>query len=249
MGLSIVIPVYNEEECILPCLKQTCRTFAGSDFEVIVVNDGSTDRTHRLMLETLSHFPAVRYLYYSPNRGYSHAIRTGFATAAKDYVSFLDADLQYRPADLKRMYDRATRENLRFLIGLPQNKYYSVFRRWQSRAYNAYVSLLFGLKTADANSLKLMARADLRNINFTLNYGMIELETLIGFALMGYPIKTMPIKVCDRLAGASKSSLRLALRTLKDCLILRWRRHRLLKTSADPAIPLVEESLEEALAR
>ena len=229
MGLSIIVPVYNEEECILKCLKQINEVFKDIDFEIIVVNDGSTDNSHQIISLLTRKHSKIKYINYSKNRGYSHAIREGFKKSTKKYVSFIDADLQYHPKELLKMYNYGRRNNLQFVMGVPKTKYYRLIRRMVSFFYNNFIYFLFRIKLKDANSLKLMARKYLKNINFQFDYGMIELETLLGFKMQGIPINTYPIEVKERRAGKSKFSIKLIYRTIRDCLKLRFSKNNLIK--------------------
>lgn len=231
MSISIIIPVYNEEECIKECIKQVNEAFHNIDYEIIVVNDGSTDNSHQIILQIIRDNSKIKYVSYPRNKGYSFAIRKGFKKATKEYISFIDADLQYYPKELLKMYIYAKENNLQFLLGISKtkSKYYNPIRRFLSFFYNAYVSLLFNIKLKDANSLKLMNRKYLENINFRFEYGMIEIETLLGFKMQGVPIKTYPIQIQKRIAGKSKCSIKIVYRTLIDCIKFRFLKNTLIK--------------------
>ncbi|MDP2741139.1 MAG: glycosyltransferase family 2 protein [bacterium] len=233
MSISIVVPVYNEEDCLKECFKQITKIFENTDYELILVNDGSTDGSHQIILQLIENNPKIKYISYSENKGYSCAIKEGFEKSKKDFVSFLDADLQYSPDDLFKMYHYAKNNNLDFVMGVPikKNKYYNPLRRTTSFFYNAYISFLFGIKLKDPNSLKLMKREYLEKINFILGYGiMIEIEILLGFKIQGIPINTYPINVHERIAGKSKiCSLKIISRTIIDCAKLRLFKNKLIK--------------------
>ncbi|MEK7664979.1 MAG: glycosyltransferase family 2 protein [Patescibacteria group bacterium] len=231
MSISIVVPVYNEEDCLKECFLQITETFKNSDYELIFVNDGSTDNSHQIILELIEKNQKIKYAFYEKNKGYSGAIREGFKMSENDFVSFLDADLQYPPQDLFKMYGYAKENNLDFVMGSPikKIKYNSPLRKIMSFIYNAYISLLFDIKVKDHNSLKLMRRKYLEKINFRYGYGMIEIETLLGFKMQGVPVITYPINVQKRIAGKSKCSLKITYRTVIDCLKLRFSKNKLIK--------------------
>jgi len=231
MSISIIIPVYNEEECIKECLTQVNEAFHNIDYEIIIVNDGSTDKTHQIISSIIKEKPAIKYIFYRQNKGYSYAIKEGVKKARKDYVSFIDADLQYPPKELLKMHNHAKNSNIEFLIGIPiqKRKYYNPIRKIMSFFYNIYVSFLFGIKLKDPNSLKLMKRKYLEKINFLFGYGMIEIETLLGFKMQGISINTYPINVRERFAGKSKCSLKIIYRTIIDCAKLRFLKNTLIK--------------------
>jgi glycosyltransferase involved in cell wall biosynthesis len=101
--LSVVIPAYNEEKGIADiihrvlAIKEDLRKVNIDDFELLVVNDGSRDRTCEIATEISSLDPSVRVISHLKNRGYGAALKTGFATARGDLIGFLDADGTYPP--------------------------------------------------------------------------------------------------------------------------------------------------------
>lgn len=121
MKLSVVIPAYNEERSIADVLGRTLRACSslptkipGVDgFEVIVVNDGSQDGTRGVVEE----FTGVRLIDHSRNRGYGAALKTGFAVAQGDYLSFLDADGTYPPESLPDLLQAALETGADMVVG------------------------------------------------------------------------------------------------------------------------------------
>jgi dolichol-phosphate mannosyltransferase len=104
MKVSIVIPVYNEQDNILPLAEELNRlTAALPDLEVLLVDDGSRDQTWARIQEAHTRFPCVNGLHYDRNRGQSSAMLVGMTHAAGDVVVTLDGDLQNNPADIPRL--------------------------------------------------------------------------------------------------------------------------------------------------
>ncbi len=232
MGISIVVPFYNEEDCLEKCFEQITETFKDSDYELIFVNDGSTDNSEKIILPLIKDNLKIKYISYAENKGYSGAIIEGFKNSKNDFVSFLDADLQFSPKDLIKMYRHAKENKYDFVIGVPiKKKYDKPARKIMSFFYNLYVSMLFGTKLKDTNSLKLMKREYLKNINFVLRYGIIiEIEILLGFKMQGVPINTYPINIYERTSGKSKIfSLKLIYRTITDYAKLWILKNKLIK--------------------
>lgn len=224
MSLSIIIPVYNEEECIAECIKEVKNVFKDDDTEIIVVNDGSNDNSHKIISDIILKYPAIKYVRYKNNCGYSHAIREGFKNATKEYITFIDADLQYHPKELIKIYNFALINNHMFVIGEPRNKYYNLFRKILSKCYNIYVRIILGIDIKDANSLKLINKNLLKNIKLQMEYGMVELELLYSLKKQKIPITKFPILVRERFAGASKCSLKIILHTLFSIAKLRLKK-------------------------
>ncbi len=221
MSISIIIPVYNEEECIELCIEETLSAFQDTDHEVIVVNDGSTDHTHEIITGLSIDRLRLKYISYSVNKGYSHAVREGIQIASKEYTSYLDADLQYPPAQLRQMYEAACKENTVFLLGRPTRKYYNPYRHLLSYGYNLLVSKLLDLPVRDANSLKLIKTETLKRLPLKGELGAIELEILVGIVKQSIPIQLFPIRVQNRVAGRSKTGMSLIVPTLKTIFELR----------------------------
>ena len=103
-GLSVFFPAYNDAGTIASLVMtalMTAETLT-SDFEVIVINDGSADRTAEILDELARLYPRLRVVHHVRNRGYGGALRSGFATASKDWIFYTDGDGQYDPAEMTR---------------------------------------------------------------------------------------------------------------------------------------------------
>src|SRR6185295_6001382 len=109
-GLSMFFPAYNDGGTIasLVILAVQVAGRLTPDFEVIVVNDGSTDSTKSILDELARTYPQVRVIHHPHNRGYGAALRTGFASATKDLVAYTDGDAQYDPAELDVLWKQLT---------------------------------------------------------------------------------------------------------------------------------------------
>src|ERR1044071_3202478 len=106
-GLSMFFPAYNDGGTIasLVILAVQVAGRLTSDFEVIVVNDGSSDATKDILDDLARTHPNVRAIHHPQNRGYGAALRTGFAAATKDLIAYTDGDGQYDPAELPILWN------------------------------------------------------------------------------------------------------------------------------------------------
>ena len=209
MDLSVIIPAYNEEEGIEKAIMQTANVLAdaGIKSEIIVVNDGSTDNTKDVCTR-LKEKEKFIFIDQEKNKGYTETIKKGFASASGEYVCYLDADLQYSPADMLEMYRFAKSNNYALVIGNPPTKNYSFFKRLRSFVYNTlFIYALFQMKTKDVNSLKVMKRDVLNTFKIEHGAWMIDFEIVFRFKQKGYPIPKYPIKVYQREVGESKVTL------------------------------------------
>lgn len=105
MKLSILIPVFNEEKTIVSVLeKVSSLSIPDTKKEIIVINDGSTDNTDKKISDFIQKKHSVRYLFYEKNAGKGKAIQTGINEASGDYIVIQDADLEYNPEDIVRLF-------------------------------------------------------------------------------------------------------------------------------------------------
>jgi len=153
-ALSVVIPMYNEAENVVPLVSEVCGTLgAGGDYEVVLVDDGSKDATLREMQHARALYgQQVRILRHDRNRGQSSGIWTGVSAARGRLVATLDGDGQNDPADIPRLvetlYARAP-EGVTMVVGERQKRHDSWLRRVSSRVANSVRNALLHDGIAD----------------------------------------------------------------------------------------------------
>lgn len=208
MSISIVIPVFNEEESIKDCLSQTGKAFETTDYEIIAVNDGSTDQSEKIIRQAAKKNPKIKVVSYPSNQGYGFAVRTGIEKAKKEFISYLDADLQYSPFELKKMLDFCQRQNAVFVLGKPERKYSSLMRKTVSLAYNKLVFLFLRIPVQDANSLKVIQTKTAQSLRLENDRWMIDLEIVTKIFRKKIPVVFFPVHVKPRTKGKSKLKFR-----------------------------------------
>jgi len=162
--LSVVVPVKNEQDNILPLLEEIHATLEGrEDFEVIYVNDGSTDHTQARLHEAMPHFPRLRVIEHATSCGQSTAIMTAVRAARGEWIATLDGDGQNDPADIAAMLAAAQAPNqppnLQCVAGWRTKRQDSWLRRMSSRIANAVRARLLHDATPDTGcGLKLIPR-------------------------------------------------------------------------------------------
>ena len=164
MQLSIVVPVRNEAENVLPLIAEIHAALDGpTRFEVIYVDDGSGDATPQRLAEALARYPRLRVLVHRERYGQSAALHTGFRAARGEWIATLDGDGQNDPADIPRLLearDGSVRADLQLICGFRKNRKDSWLKRVASRIANGVRSSLLGDATPDTGcGLKLIARA------------------------------------------------------------------------------------------
>ena len=202
---SILIPAYNEEKNIILTITETIKVFEDfkKDYEIIVIDDGSTDNTCNLVKKNLPNFNnEVKLESYSPNKGKGYALKYGFNFASGDYVLFLDADLDLHPSQLVNLYNLMMKKNADVVIGSKLNKSsslnYPAIRKFLSRGYYIFIKVLFHLPLKDTQTgLKLFKYEVLKNsINkLRINKYAFDLELLAIINKYGYKIIESPVTV------------------------------------------------------
>lgn len=246
-GLSVFFPAYNDGGTIAS-LVITAVTVAGSltpDFEIIVVNDGSSDDTPKILDELARIYPDhVRIVHHPKNRGYGGALRTGFATATKDYVFYTDGDAQYDPTEMTALWSKMT-DDVDWVNGWKISRSDPLHRIVIGRVYHHLVKLLFGLKVRDVDcDFRLMRRRIFDVVRLEKDSGVICLEMMKKFQDAGFRVAEHPVRHYHRAYGRSQFfNVRRIFKTAIDVVKLWWqlvvrREHRKQQHLAAPATPV-----------
>jgi glycosyltransferase involved in cell wall biosynthesis len=203
--LTVLIPVYNEERTIDELLR---RVAAGPypDKEVIVIDDGSSDATPRL-LEPWADRPGFRILRHAKNQGKGAAVRTGLAHARGEVTIIQDADLEYDPADYTRLVEPIRHGDAQVVYG---SRYLAPTRRlpWTKfrvgvMLFNGMVRVLYGQRTTDeatcykAVRTRLFRALDLQAVRFELCPEMTAKLCRLGVRIAEVPVSYQPRGVAD----------------------------------------------------
>ncbi|HJT75797.1 MAG TPA: glycosyltransferase family 2 protein, partial [Gemmataceae bacterium] len=221
--LSLVLPAYNEAAVIRQALAEAGAALARqtADYEILVVDDGSTDATAALVEEAARSDPRVHLLRHPGNRGYGAALRTGFAAARFDRVAFTDADCQFHLDDLGpllRLSDRAP-----VAVGYRVGRQDPWQRRFFSWGYNRLVRALLGTRVRDCDcALKVFRRDCLGSLLPETPGFFVNTEMLTRARQLGYAVAEAGVRHRPRLGGVSKVSLGDIPRTLRTLLPFWW---------------------------
>jgi dolichol-phosphate mannosyltransferase len=206
--LSIVIPVYNEED-VLPLLAQRLRPVAealDTSYEVVTVDDGSTDQSPVVLQRMLREWPQLRVVRLRANAGHQAAISAGLAAARGDYVVTLDADLQDPPEVITEMLAQARLHGVDVVYGVRSDRSTdSAFKRLSARAFYRVIRTISGTHAqVDAGDYRLMSRATVNAIN-----ALPEHHRVLRFVVpaLGFPSRTVTYRREERAAGTSKYPL------------------------------------------
>ena len=241
-GLSVFFPAYNDSGTIASLVisaLRTARTLT-SDFEVIIVNDGSADGTADIANELARTYPEVRVVHHEKNRGYGGALRTGFETATRDLVFYTDGDAQYDPAEMAVLWD-AFNENVDLVNGYKISRSDPLHRIVIGRIYHHTVKMLFGLHVRDVDcDFRLMRRSIFDRVMLEKNSGVICLEMMKKIQDAGFRIAEVPVHHYHRAYGRSQFfNFRRLFKTGVDVLRLWYalviRREHIAQTGDAPA--------------
>jgi glycosyltransferase involved in cell wall biosynthesis len=225
-GISVFFPAYNDEASIAGLVGDALAVLPGltDDFEVIVVDDGSTDGTAAVLDELARADSRVRVVRHESNRGYGAALRTGFASATKDLIFYTDGDGQYDVRELLRLRPLLA-EGVDIVNG------YKIQRAdgWQRKAigagYNQLAHLLFSIPIRDVDcDFRLLRRRAVEPLELVSSSGSICVELVHKLHRAGCVFAEVPVRHHPRTHGRSQFfTPRRVARTALDLLSL-WLR-------------------------
>ena len=223
--LSVFFPAYYDELNIPKVVEASLRVVGElglTDYEIIIVEDGSPDRTGEVADELAAKHEHVRVIHHERNMGYGAALRTGFLAATKDYVFYTDGDNQFDLDDLKKFV--ALLPSTDIVSGFRIDKQYSTYRKLTSFVYNLVLRLLFGIQDRDVDcAFKLYPTEIFKRIEIESRDAFIDAEISIKARLLGYESTELGVRHLPRLDGISTGARpSVILRTLREI----WRFHR-----------------------
>ncbi len=203
----MIVAARNEQETIEACIRRTLAVYP-QGCELLIV-DGDSDGTGQVVENLSQEFPAVRYRRNENDRGKGHAIRTGIAAARAPVMAQIDADLQFLPEELPRLFapilegradvvlgSRFARESVRRTGSTP------VFRTLGNKFASGYASLLFGQRMTDVQAgMKAWTRAAAEAIRFTSDNYSYEVEIPVKALQQGLRVVDVPITTDARQGG------------------------------------------------
>lgn len=202
--MSVCFPCFNEEATIAEVLLEAHQLLSASqlDYEILVCNDCSTDRTAEIIAGVAKQIPELRILTHDTNRGIFTTFEDLYAAASKDFVFLNSTDRQWDTRLLFEMLPLTARFDV--IITRRTNKPYGPLRSVVSWGFNVLPQLLFGTKTYDAGSVKLTRREIIERFRLVSTTPFSEAERLIRAARAGYRITELPVEVAAREHGPTR---------------------------------------------
>ncbi len=224
-SISAVFPAYNDGGTIASMVAAAWIALnqVTEDFEIIVVNDGSSDYTSTMLMEISTRYPELRVITHPSNQGYGAALRTGFSAATKDWVFYTDGDSQYNPLELVHLVG-ALHDGVDVVNGYKLTRNDSLMRILIGRAYHYFVKFLFGIRIRDVDcDFRLIPRSILEEIGLKSNSGAICLELVKKIQDAGYLFAEVPVNHYSRKYGVSQFFVPWRIiRTLRQLADLYW---------------------------
>ncbi len=213
-AVSVVIPCHNEEMNVRPLVERILEHYGEYIYEIIPVNDGSTDNTAEVLSELARADARVKPLHRQPPNGVGRAIAEGLAAARGRFVLSMDCDFQHLLPEFRELFDAAA-DGADVVIGSRFSRHsvllnYPFSKIFANRAFHALAVLLFGQRIRDVtNNLKMMRREVVADLRLRQPGFAVNAETGLQPILMGYKVEQVPISWINRTPGMGTSSFRL----------------------------------------
>jgi glycosyltransferase involved in cell wall biosynthesis len=225
VSISVFFPCYNEQENVERTVEKALDVLKklNADFEVIIVDDGSSDATGRIADEIARQHGRVKVVHHPHNLGYGAALQSGFKTAAKELVFYTDGDGQFDIAEMPPLLDLMEQYDIVSCYRL--NRRDPIIRKINGWCWTKLVCLLFGLRIRDIDcAFKLYKREIFDKIELSSTGALIDAEILARAARAGYRITQKGVHHYPRTAGVqSGANIRVILRAFKELFKLHRR--------------------------
>lgn len=202
--VSVLVPAKDEAENLPEFMRLAAEAFAAhpdTGYEVVVIDDGSTDATWRVLQELAQRFPFVRPVRHRVQRGIAEALRTGWLNARGDVLVFYPADLQFLPADIPRLAGPVLAGESDMVTGYKIGEYEKQF---VSGIYNGLSRTLFKVPVRDLNNVKAYRREIMDIVPGRPDW---HRYMIVMAAAQGYTVTEIPVPLYPRRAGRSKFGL------------------------------------------
>lgn len=224
LGISVILPAYNEEKNLKGVVKDALnflKTIKDS-WEIIIVDDGSTDKTGKIA-EGLSRInPRIRFVQHGENLGYGRSLSDGFSAGRYSFVFFTDADRQFKLEALAVMWPLAKTGVVDLIIGYRIKRKDPFLRKVLSWGYNSLAGFLFDLQVKDIDcAFKIFKKEIFKKIKIESNNFFVNTEILAKARFFKFKILEISVPHFPRKAGKSSVSLKYIPLTLKELIRIR----------------------------
>jgi len=220
MRVSIVFPAYNEELNIDDAVKNALAFLKDQAGEIIVINDGSRDKT-RDILQQLSqaHPDRIRLIHHSKNLGYAASLRDGFSQAKGDWIFYTDSDHQFDLNEIDLLFDQTPDADI--VVGYRKDRKDPELRKFAAGIYNFLIRMFFRIPLHDVDcAFKLFHRKIFKQITIESNGFLVDAEIMTKAYKLGFNVQEVVVTHRPRRFGNSTVRLRHVFMTLIELPIL-----------------------------
>lgn len=206
LPISVFFPCYNDAGTIASMIELATLTLKKltADFEIIVVDDGSTDKSKQILRELASKNSYLKLIFHDRNRGYGGALISGFKSASKDYVFYTDGDFQYDVSELKKLVDKV-KDDVDIVQGYKIKRNDPWYRILIGNLYNWAVKLVFGIKIKDVDcDFRLIRRRVFDKVSLNRTSGVITVEIVKKMQDAGFKFAEVGVSHYNRSYGRSQ---------------------------------------------
>ena len=217
MKLSVVVTVYNEENNVIPLCQKVYKALEGMDYELILVDDGSTDKTVVNVRSVANE--RTRLLVFTKNYGQSTAMSAGIDTAQGEYIVTMDGDLQNDPADIPKMMNRLEETGMDVVAGVRANrKDGALLRKFPSKVANRIIRNITGVRLSDYGcSLRIYRKDIAKNLGL---YGELHRFIPVLARLQGAKMTEIEVNHHARVHGQSKYGINRTFKVIPDLILM-----------------------------
>jgi glycosyltransferase involved in cell wall biosynthesis len=205
-SITAFFPAYNDSGSIAELVMRADAALRelASDYEILVIDDGSQDDTAAVLRGLTARVPRLRIITHAHNRGYGGALQSGFAGASKELVFYTDGDGQYDPGELPQLV-AALDDSVDVVQGFKRKRHDPLHRIVIGRLYHGFVKRAFGLGVRDVDcDFRLIRRRVFERVRLEFTSGVICVELVKKIEDAGFKIREVPVSHYPRLHGRSQ---------------------------------------------
>jgi glycosyltransferase involved in cell wall biosynthesis len=217
--MSVFFPAYYDEHNIGKVTRSAVKILEElkfKDYEVIIIEDGSPDKTGEVADKLAEEFPKVRVIHHPKNLGYGATLRDGFINAKMDYVFYTDGDNQFNLEEMRKFVALITYSDI--IVGYRKHKQYSLYRKFTSLCYNYLLKIIFDISYWDIDCAFKLFKADLfKKIEIKSIDAFIDAEIMLKANLLDYSVTELGVEHLPRVDGVSTGARpSVILRTIRE---------------------------------
>lgn len=205
-SISVFFPCYNDAGSIGKLVENVLSLLPKltKDYEVIVVDDGSTDKSREILKKLAKRRKAVRLILHEKNKGYGGALKSGFRQASKDLIFYTDGDGQYDPKELPILLSLMT-DDVNFVNGIKMTRHDPTYRVFAGNLYSFIARWLFWIPVYDVDcDFRLIRRELIKKLELQSNSGSICIELVKKAQRAGGKFRQVSVHHYQRVWGQSQ---------------------------------------------